>query len=75
MRVATKGMLLSVFVLSLSGAAYAQGRGNGWRGVALVQARVAPKWERRMQTELRSHRLARPEQTRWGNQATCRISR
>jgi hypothetical protein len=32
MRVATKGLLLSAFILSLSGAAYAQGAGTGGGG-------------------------------------------
>ncbi|RKT20334.1 hypothetical protein B0G69_3622 [Paraburkholderia sp. RAU2J] len=75
MRVATKGILLaSALMLNLSGAVYAQGAGTSGGG-APVQAKVAPEWERRMQTALPRHHPARPAQTPWVIRGRCRRNR
>jgi hypothetical protein len=85
MRASTKGLLVSAFVLSLSGAAYAQGAAGP--GVALVLAAPAvPReataldkaergWGRRMKAAPPAQRPARPVRARWEQRQAARRSK
>ena len=86
MRASTKGLLVSAFVLSLSGAAYAQDAGGGPGGGLVLAAPAVPweataldkaerGWGRRMEAAPPAQRPARPVRARWEQRQAARRSK